>query len=230
MARPIPGETFEQFSARIEAEAVHWPLPLGENPGDPHYGRVPATIEKLDPAALIIDAGERVLHWADQMLRWHADQIVKATKEGADPSPVGLMPSTHTFIERIRDLLVQILATLNDPNASEETRRWAIGEAIWAAFMLGEIKGQMCQTLHGRADRKRAQAELMRDAKERNAKARLALEREIIKATGWSLDGDGLPARLAKKLKERTGEIVPPSTIRRDIKDLRAERHTNSVA
>jgi hypothetical protein len=231
MARPIPGETFEQFSARIEAEAFHWPLPLGENPGDPHYGKVPATIEKFDPSAFITDAGKFVLHWADGMLRWHAGQIAKAMEEGVDPSTVGLTPSTYTFVESSRDRLAQLLATLNNPDASEEARRQAIDEAIRTAFMIGESKGQLWQTLHGRRDMPRARAELMRMGKERAVEARLARERKAIKEHKWPFDGN-LPKRLQGELgvEKRTGKLVPLSTIRRDVKELRAARHTSSVA
>ena len=186
----------------------------------------------FDQAALITDTGERVLHCADEMLRWHADQIAKAVVAGAEPATVGMTPSTWTFVERSRNRFAQLLAMLKDPDLSEKDRREATDEAIWLAFMIGETKGQLGQTLHGRADRKRAQAELMRAGRTRRAEARLDRVREIIRKTGWDLDGDGLDQRLAERLgvEERTGKLVPLSTVRADLSILRAERSTNSAA
>ena len=103
------------------------------------------------------DAGAHVLHCADDMLRWHADQIAKAVDEGVDPATE--LISTQHLIEGLRDRFTQALAMLKDPGHSEETRRLEINEATEIAFMIGQTEGQMRQTLHGRADMSRAHAE-----------------------------------------------------------------------
>lgn len=218
-------------SAAPAVEAIHWPLPAGQNPGDPFYGGLDPSnpsdyaviSDKLDSAARIADAAERVLHWADRILRWHADQIAKATKEGSSKEEY---LATAAFVERSRDQLAGAVAAIEALNLPEETRQ-TIDTGFHAVLTIGRMLGNLEQALSARKTMKRARAEPAqkgRAGSTERVKARRAREWDIIKNNKKWLDRKDLPRKLQDALgvDESTGKLVPPSTIRRDIKALRA--------
>jgi hypothetical protein len=213
-------------SAASAVEAIHWPLPAGQNPGDPFYGGLDpsnpsdyAVISgKLDSAARITDAAERVLHWADRILRWHADQIAKATKEGSSKEEY---LATAAFVERSRDQLADAVAALDAVSVPAEARQ-AIDTEIHAAFTIGRMLGNLEQALSARKGMPRAHADRVQTGRKRKAEARRALEPEIIKDKKWSFKQDDLPGKLQGELIERTGKRWSLTTIRRDIDFHRA--------
>ena len=206
----------QKRSAAPLAEAIHWPLPAGQNPGDPFYGGLDPSnpsdraviAGKLAPAAHITDTVKRVLHLADRTIETCPN------------------PSDKTLVERSRDQVAVAVAAIEALNLPKETRQTIVA-GIHEAFTIGRMLGNIEQALSARKDMKHARAEPMQKGRTKSTervKARLARERDFIKnKKGW-LERDDLPRKLQDMLgvDEGTGKLVPLSTIRRDIKSLRA--------
>ena len=185
--------------------AIHYPLPAGQNPGDPYYGKDwldplnPADhaviISKLDPSALITDAGARVLDWARRVAK-------------AD-----LHPSDRVYLERSGDLLALAVATLKNPDATAEDRNAAIDMAITAVLQIGEIKGRISTAFWGRKAWPRAHTSKANEgrapalaAAALAAAARHKLIRAFCAKRKLPFDKDGLPTTLARDLGNPPGE------------------------
>jgi hypothetical protein len=125
-------------------------------------------------------------------------------------------------LARSRKLFGRDSRTLNNYDLPAEVSQ-AIGGMVREAFHVGVIRGQHWQVLRGREGMPKARIEPAQKGRVDKAKARLKLEREIIKSHRRSLDGDTGPLVkwLGDKLKEHTGIATPPSTIRRDIKTIK---------
>ena len=131
--------------------AIHFPLPAGQNPGDPYYGKdwlnprdpadYGAALKKLGSAGRAVGAGALVLHWAD----W----VAKADEVGAED---------RAFVERSRDLFVHATAALDALDLSEEARQAIDLRRSRATFQIGEIKATLQQALHARKDMPRARS------------------------------------------------------------------------
>lgn len=179
--------------AKATAEEVtYFPLPAGQNPGDPFYGQLDlldlrdpadyaAALKKLGSAARIIGADALVLHWADWVMK-------------AAPTPSG----DRDFVGLSRDLFVRATAALNALDLSEETRQ-AIDTTITAAFQIGEIKGELRQALHARKDMPRARIEAAQAGRTKNAEARRKMIVEVCATHGRPLNKRGTPRWLIKK-------------------------------
>ena len=103
--------------------------------------------------------------------------------------------------------------------------------AFHAMFDIGVMKRLVEQELWAPEAYPRDRVASAQKGRMSAAEARRVRELEICKKHGWSLDGEGLAARLADKLGavKRTGKPVPFSTIRLDLRILKErERATTS--
>ena len=190
------------------------PLPAGENPGDPYYGKErldplnPADnaviVSKLDPSGRITEPGAQVLHWARRLAK------------------AGLTRPARLELARSRKLFGRATRTLNNYDLPVEVSQ-AIGTMVREASHIGVIRGQHWQVLRGREGMPKARIAPAQKGKVNKKEARRRLEREIIDEYHRSLDGENGPLVrwLGGKLLERTGKATPPSTLRGDIKAMR---------
>jgi hypothetical protein len=202
MARPIKGETAEQFIARLEKEAVHYDLPAGQNPGDPYYGKEQldpsnpvdhaVIISRLDRSTSITDEGARVLDWAKRV----------ATAD--------LHPTDRAYLGLSRDQLAKAIETLKNPDATAKASQTATGIAIIAAFQIGEIKGRISTALWGRKAWPRGHTDKATKERVKDQLPAIEARRERVRALcikkKWPFNKRGLPTTLARKFGDPPGE------------------------
>jgi hypothetical protein len=191
-------------------EAIHWPLPAGQNPGDPFYGGLDPSnpsdraviAGKLAPAAYITDAAQRVLHLADRTIE-------------ACPNP-----SDKTLVASSRHWLANAVAALATRNLPKEV--WQeIDTVIQATSTISRMGGNVEQARSARKTMKRARVAPAQKGRKDGAEARRAEELKIIKDKKWSLKQDDLPGKLRGELAKSIGKLWSPSTIREDVNILR---------
>ena len=180
-----------------------------------------AVLEKLHrPFPCITDKSKSIV--TESILIW-ADRTIEALAVAQTDEEVFRSDECQSSVHKTA--LKLAVATLDALNLPKETRK-VIDTGIEAAFRIGIVLGDTQQALHARKDMTRARAELMQMGQAIKStgrvKARHARELEFIKDKKWSLDREDLPGKLQDMLgvDESTGKLVPPSTIRRDIKAL----------
>jgi hypothetical protein len=193
---------------------IHWPLPAGQNPGDPYY-EAPAAAKTVDAPRPIIrpeDCAallEKLNRFSGQTTD-SASFVLERVKWAIEVTIDVGDPSEQAHFELFRDRLAQASSMLKAPDLPKEAQGALLDVALYASFHIGVRKGNLEQALVARRGMPGARIDPAQQEQALIVPNRTKRALELIAENGWSLAESQKATTIGRVAKELgvTGRTV----------------------